>query len=441
MRARRRFKRPTDKPSSAPRESLMGATNLLELQLASIVEDASIATDASTPTGRLLASLPAWLRALPEAQVAWTDADASESGWLASLRTPSPPALPFAPPTRVFPVGLAALKATCWSAPAFELAMEMPGFVNERDRLNSRYHAKRALYLAHVARELRACPGVARVEWACLRGDARRPALKIFAEGAEGVDVGSRRAPCIVLRPVPRPNTFVLRRLAPDRNNVRSVRREAPAARKGAAPAVSTEDLLLPTPHYNASIVADQQLALHQARLARLLARCGASASALRLILVWAEGWGLLEGTDAWTPELFATLLAALLQRGLLAATASPGIAFRALLVQLAGAKVFKTTLDLEALARSEAQGGEEQEIEEEEGEERAEEEEEEQIEEEESEEESEEENHSSEEMEDALSDQSSEEEEQEDDDDEKDAAIAALVEELNPAISPAAPP
>lgn len=135
-----------------------------------------------------------------------------------------------------------------------------------------------------------------------LHGDPRRPALLLRPAKAEGV--------VIRLLPTISPSTFALPRLAPDRNGVRAHARPAPAPAAAAAAdphadghggggepmaaAVDPEQLLLPTPYYNACIVEDAAPALHAARLAQALGASPRLADGLCLLKMWARRQGLM---------------------------------------------------------------------------------------------------------------------------------------------------
>lgn len=141
---------------------------------------------------------------------------------------------------------------------------------HEKDQLNHRYHAKRALYLGELARALAASPPApgASARLAALDGDARRPALLLAPRGS---------APPFAVRLLPAlpPGAFPLRKLAPSGNNLRSAR--APGGGGEAA---------APTPMYNAGMLADMMAARHAAHLQALFARLPCLKDALLLLKV-----------------------------------------------------------------------------------------------------------------------------------------------------------
>lgn len=136
-----------------------------------------------------------------------------------------------------------------------DLALEIPAAcLDQKDQLNHRYHAKRALYLAHLVGVLKGQPRVAAVSWDSFAGDPRKPALVLHPE--ERVSPGGFT---IRLLPALPAEAFPLARLGPDRNNLRSASKEGsgPAAKDGssAGKGGQAQQQLLPTPHYNASVL------------------------------------------------------------------------------------------------------------------------------------------------------------------------------------------
>lgn len=139
-----------------------------------------------------------------------------------------------------------------------------------------RYHAKRALYLAHVASALRGHPELGSLSWECLANDPRRPVLVLHPQA--GVSSAGFR---IRLLPAAPPELSPLARLAPDRNSLRAAAAPAPVAAAAAAPAAAAAAAkagkgakgakpakpakaaaaeeqpaqLLPTPLYNTSVL------------------------------------------------------------------------------------------------------------------------------------------------------------------------------------------
>lgn len=213
----------------------------------------------------------------------------------------------FQPPATVTVVGSYAVGAATRSTPVADLAVEIPRTcLDDKDQLNHRYHAKRALYLAHIAAALRreaAQLGIQKVEWAVANGDPRRPSLLLhLAKGSSPAGTAIQILPTIA------PGTFPLPRLAPTRNNLRSVCAPNPAA--------DGTPQLLPTPHYNHSIVVDMLLLEHAHAFATAKAQLPHFAEAAVLLRVWARQQQLSTGGDGFTGFLLTMLLVHLVRQG-----------------------------------------------------------------------------------------------------------------------------
>jgi U3 small nucleolar RNA-associated protein 22 len=80
----------------------------------------------------------------------------------------------FAPPTSVSIVGSHATDTAIQGDDVVDVAVEMPASCFEhKDHLNHRYHAKRALYLAVLAQQLRKQPIYADQQWGIFNNDVR----------------------------------------------------------------------------------------------------------------------------------------------------------------------------------------------------------------------------------------------------------------------------
>jgi hypothetical protein len=199
--------------------------------------------------------------------------------------------LAFRPPSRCQVVGSFGLRAAVRPSHCADLALLMPAACfDNKDQLNHRYLAKRALYLAHVAAALRGHPQLSGVAWGCLAHDPRRPVLLLHPRpGLSPSGFRIRLLPAAPLELCP------LAKLGPARNNLRSAvatpqpsAQGAPAqpgtaavdsqgAKAGgrgkaahagpakqqqkaggaaaAAGGAAAEPQLVPTPHYNTSVL------------------------------------------------------------------------------------------------------------------------------------------------------------------------------------------
>ncbi|GJP77229.1 hypothetical protein CLOP_g7661 [Closterium sp. NIES-67] len=149
-----------------------------------------------------------------------------------------------------------------------DVAVEMPqACFREKDILNHRYFARRALYLATLARHLAQCDWVAAVEWSTLRDDVCKPILAVIPRACKGWPL--RLIPCLP------PSTFPSRKLAPSRNNVRQ------ATSKGGE--------LLATPKYNMGVVEDgAHMEAHDV-ISHAMALVPALPHGLVLLKIWAR--------------------------------------------------------------------------------------------------------------------------------------------------------
>ncbi|KAL4426966.1 hypothetical protein ABPG77_009527 [Micractinium sp. CCAP 211/92] len=360
--------------------------SLLQLEVTELLRDAR--PDASLEAGLLevLARLTALLRALPEAKASPAEA-ASVSGFLLDLAFSPVRPFVFRPPTRVVAVGSFALRAALAPSPAVDLALLMPpACFDNKDQLNHRYHAKRALYLAHLAAALRKHPELGGLSWECLADDPRRPVL-VLQPPAGTSQAGFR----VRLLPAAPPELCPLHRLGPGRNNLRSAVAAPPkpapqpapqqpeaaaaaatggrhgrkrgkldkqqaaaqqkqkqaaaaavaAAAAAAAAAEKQEPQLLPTPHYNTSVLQDL-LMLPLAEACRAAAaRCPHFSDAAALLRVWARQQQLSTGADALSGCLLTLLLAHLVEAGQAGAAMPAVYLFRSVLVALSSPKTF----------------------------------------------------------------------------------------------------
>ncbi|CAI5527769.1 unnamed protein product [Closterium sp. Naga37s-1] len=149
-----------------------------------------------------------------------------------------------------------------------DVAVEMPqACFREKDVLNHRYFARRALYLATLARHLAACDWVVAVEWSTLRDDVCKPVLLVIPRACKSWPL--RLLPCLS------PATFPARKLAPSRNNVRQ--------------ASSSGGELLATPCYNMGVLEDGAHTAAHHLVSHAMGLVPALPHALVLLKVWAR--------------------------------------------------------------------------------------------------------------------------------------------------------
>lgn len=182
------------------------------------------------------------------------------------------------------------IRAQCHDAgdATLDAAVRMPrGCLLAKDYLNHKFHAKRLLYLRHIADCLAAAgalSGAPQLE--ALNGDVRRPVLRLRLRGASWALRLHVHAPT---------SAFVPAKLGPDRNCLRSASAKSTSAvppLAGAAVTVaardgSIESQLLATPAYNAGVLADMFYQDHCCALAGLLEGHGELAHAAQLLARW----------------------------------------------------------------------------------------------------------------------------------------------------------
>lgn len=142
--------------------------------------------------------------------------------------------------------------------PCIDVTVRIPSLcLLDKDHRDHRYHAKRLLFLLHLASALckqqPATYDAIRLDAAL--GDPRRPTL-LVTHVRTGVQLR--------IHPTVAPGFFALSKLGPERNCLRSARLASAAA--------GAEGALAATPVYNAGIVADMMRAAHLVRVAAALA-------------------------------------------------------------------------------------------------------------------------------------------------------------------------
>ena len=155
-------------------------------------------------------------------------------------------------------------------------------------RRHCRSHGRRALYLTVLSQALAAHEAFAKQQLSAVDGDPTRPALLIHLSAGRGASAAAGAGAGLSLRlllTLPS-DAFPLAKLAPGRNNVRWAGAPAaaqPAAANGvaagkqgpaggaaapAAAAAAAAAQAMPTPHYNASLMADMLAVEHAQQLA-----------------------------------------------------------------------------------------------------------------------------------------------------------------------------
>lgn len=211
---------------------------LLQLQVNELLAEVRPASIKSTSWLGYIQQLRSALGAIKPREVPGT----LLSGFIRDLGlNPDEVSLPFEPPAAVEAIGSFPLHC-CLSGsspPAvLDVAVNMPAScLHKKDNLNYKYHARRALYLAVLSKALAKTPAFSQQRLDALQGDPTRPALLLHLPAP---------APTLRLLVVPPRDLFPVHKLAPDRNNIRWVTRQQPAAHKGQAAAAAAAPAQLP---------------------------------------------------------------------------------------------------------------------------------------------------------------------------------------------------
>ncbi|GAB4820593.1 hypothetical protein N2152v2_007639 [Parachlorella kessleri] len=324
--------------------------SLLDLEVNGLLAEAGVDLQVEAAVLDLAKKVIQLLKTLPAVELGKTAA----KGFLRDLGFVVTKPFTFRPPTKVHQVGSVPLGAAVRQAPCLDLAVELPQeCFDSKDQLNhrqvkGRYHAKRALYLAHIMQALQSEPAVSKVVLGTLCNDPRKPVLLVHPPPG-----ASPSGLIIRIIPTAPPALFPLPRLAPTRNNLRTATAPPPAAAAagaakpaGAATAAGAgsepqAETGLPTPHYNTSILQDMLLLSQHKACQAAAGRAPHFAAAAALLRVWARTQALDSGADGVGGFLLTMLLADLVQKG----AANPGMSamhlFRTALVALSNLKTF----------------------------------------------------------------------------------------------------
>lgn len=195
-------------------------------------------------------------------------------------------------------VGSFAVRAMAKPVQTIDLAVYIPkNCFQEKDFLNHRYHAKRALYLAAVQKHMARCSIVRSTKWTLLHHDGRKPLLLVQLADDLGFDFKFD----ILLVPVIRREVFTISKLAPSRNNLRT-------SLSGMGPET--------TPHYNASILEDMDMQAHCSYLNTAFSQHDGLRDTVLLLKVWMRQRGFADMSDSFNGFLMSMLLAHLINTG-----------------------------------------------------------------------------------------------------------------------------
>ncbi|KAK9814240.1 hypothetical protein WJX72_002757 [[Myrmecia] bisecta] len=260
------------------------------------------------------------------------------AGYIKLLRAPVQPSMPVRAPARVEVVGSFRTHMVARPAAVVDVAIEIPkACFDNKDQLNHRYYAKRALYLAVVAEHLQKHAMFAAQTWELFNHDIRKPLLVITPQFGAGLSPAGFK---LRLMPTIAAGTFPPTKLGPDRNNLRSMSQLGGSA-KG-------EATLIPTPHYNMGVLQDMFVEAHLAHVQSITDSFPVLKAAVPLLKVWSRQQGLTGEPDAFDGFLLTMLALHLAEKNGLAAAMSPLQVVRAVLASLANKRTFNKGLVME---------------------------------------------------------------------------------------------
>ncbi|GLI63249.1 hypothetical protein VaNZ11_006146 [Volvox africanus] len=266
---------------------------ILQIEANELLSETRVSYSEESGVQAVVGRMKDALLSMPVHQVSMSIA----KGFVEELGGSAQDSLTIHPPAHVTVVGSYAMHAVARPDATVDIAIQLPnGLLVPKAHLNHRYHVIRAVYLVAVAQYLREVSySLFGEQWIeAHHGDPTRPVLVLQPPKAEGYRL--RLLPSIAL------STFALPRLAPDRNGVRA-HCKTPAGKAAAVdgsgfqevPELNQQQQVLePTPHYNAGILEEMLLPVHAARLQSVLSTSPRLADGLLLIKVWARQHGLL---------------------------------------------------------------------------------------------------------------------------------------------------
>uniref|UniRef100_A0A131YG99 Nucleolar protein 6 n=1 Tax=Rhipicephalus appendiculatus TaxID=34631 RepID=A0A131YG99_RHIAP len=313
-------------------------SNLFGLQLSDMLKEI-------TPKEKHNHHFDAWLGLFRKTLTTippWDHARDKPEAVLKKVALPLPTELPrdpkcrfrFVPPSAVQVVGSHAFGGAVGPDAVVDLAVEMPLECFEKtDFLNQRYHMKRALYLAIIASRLRKSELVEEMAFGTHRGDVAAPTLLLRPSGQAGKHFRVR------LLPYPCSEQFKESRFVPARSNLR-----ASWFFKDNPSGMSDE---LPSPQYNASVLADMRMVANAKFLTEKLAQAPALVDAIRLLKVWLRKRHLDQGPGAFSGFAMTLYLVHLLMKRQLSPMMSSYQAARFILLTLSRSDLTKEDITL----------------------------------------------------------------------------------------------
>jgi U3 small nucleolar RNA-associated protein 22 len=235
------------------------------------------------------------------------------SGW--DTRNPGNSKLDFYPPTKISVVGSFLLDTMTKASRSIDLAITIPDeCLVRKDYLNYRYHDKRLLYLAYVAKALvKKTELFGSVELSGLFNDTSKPVLVLRPAASQDALVAKFS---IRLLPMISDEVFPVQRFRPEQNNVRPLwlHKSSHEGEEGE----ESQKVYPASPLYNMSILEDVSASSFQQQLVLLhqvQKLCPSFAPVCVLLKVWSRVHGVSKESspDTFHEGLLGLLLAHLI--------------------------------------------------------------------------------------------------------------------------------
>ncbi|PSN31316.1 Nucleolar protein 6 [Blattella germanica] len=281
-------------------------SNLFRLQIQEVLKEVQVRAVYKSLLEKWVEDFKKELEDLKESP----EYDLNELKWLKKLKVKLPlhqfPHTPgvfkFVKPKSVSLIG--SYRGGCCLGPNARVDVEveaMEGCFDARDFLNHRYHRKRALYLAYIAGKLRKSSLVEEMHFVQSCSNPLKPVLEVKPTGKLGKRV------LLVVHVVPPTDIFKLSRFSPVKNNVRP---HWYFEEETAVP----EDQLMPTPHYNCTVLRDLVMKTNNEYSADILEKHPNLRDGILLLKVWLKQRGLDQGYGCFSGYIMSMYVLHLLQ-------------------------------------------------------------------------------------------------------------------------------
>lgn len=197
----------------------------------------------------------------------------------------------FIVPKQALAIGSRRMETSIGPYFTIDLVVEIPAKCFQKtDYLNMIYHKKKALYLSYLAQKLSAWSNAAKCKFQFFANDKFNPVLVIRPNSSKKVT--------FYVHVSCESNTFKLNRFLPSTSNIRS------------SLFGENEEDILPTPHYNSSVLADMTLLQNEEFINHSLDGVPNVKSAVVLFKLWLRTRGLEQsGFNGFVVSMFAVWL------------------------------------------------------------------------------------------------------------------------------------